>query len=389
MFKRSLLISLLLLSSITAQAYDFNVRAFMVLDLMTLEKIGGNSTRAEMGYGTADIKVYFNHEQWSAKFKLDIDATEEAGTTVDLMEEALLTYRFNNNWKLTGGKGKVPFYTMHFGITERNLMDGGYLTQTYSGMRAGYFKRKYLLTLRYGGWRQGQTHDVTFFGSNQQVRRDRDNQSIPYLGGDPTSELQYDTERTFNTNFQRGFAYKGRYNPTQNHEIIVGAFTYWRDIDPEADHGYSLAYQYENNSWAFWTEGLFGYFSKHPNDRYATLKQETYNAQVGFLYKIDDKWAAGINAEYSFVYDLAHDKDDYSADPTTGFGQSRYNDGNVSRTTIYKLDIGAQYKLSRKVQLNGGFLVERQYREETNTSTDGNADETNGYAINFSLSTWL
>ncbi len=106
MFKKSLFLSLLLLSSFNSLAVNYNVKAFLVLDLLTLEKVGDDSTKAEMGYGTADVKFYFNHNEWSAKFKLDIDAVEEAGTTVDLMEEAVLSYRFNNNWKLTGGKGR-------------------------------------------------------------------------------------------------------------------------------------------------------------------------------------------------------------------------------------------------------------------------------------------
>lgn len=385
MFKKSLVFTLLLLSSINTLAVDYNVKAFLVLDLLTLEKIGDDSTKAEMGYGTADVKFYFNHNEWSAKFKLDIDAVEESGTTVDLMEEALLSYRFNNNWKLSGGKGKVPFYTMHFGISERNAMDGGYLTQTYSGMRAGYFKRKYLLTLRHGGWRQGYIQDFTFFGSNQTARRDRDDDSMPYLGGDPESEISYDTERTFNTGYQRGYAYKGRWIPTRNHEIIFGTFTYWRDIDPKEDYGFSLAYQFENRDWSFWTEALYGHFSKHPNDRYATLRQETYNAQIGFLYRLADKWNVGINAEYSFVSDRAHDKNDYPAE----FGQSRYNDGNLRHVSLWKADIGAQYQIGKNVKLNGGFLIERQIDEETSTGEFGNPEETNAYAINFSLTTWL
>lgn len=395
MFKKSLLITALLLSSISTLAYDFNVKGFMVLDLLTLEKIDDNQTRAEMGYGTADIKFYFSHQEWSAKFKLDIDASESDDSSLDLMEEALITYKFNKNWKISGGKGKVPFYTMHFGITERNLMDGGYLTQTYSGMRAGYFKRKYLLSLRYGGWRQGQIHDLTFFGNSTSVDRDRDDPSRPNLydpsagGINPEKELTYSAERTFNTNYQKGFGYKGRWIPNQNHEIIFGAFTYWRDIDPDEDYGFSLAYQYENNQWAFWTEGLFGHFSKHPNDKYATLSQETYNAQIGLLYKIDDKWSVGINTEYSYVYDQAHDKADYPAAGDDAFGQSRYNDGNIRKVGLYKADIGAQYKLSRNVQLNGGFLIEAREDEETNTATSGNPEETTGYGINFSLTTWL
>ncbi|AYF44497.1 MULTISPECIES: hypothetical protein [Halobacteriovorax] len=384
MFKKSLFLSLLLLSSFNSLAVNYNVKAFLVLDLLTLEKVGDDSTKAEMGYGTADVKFYFNHNEWSAKFKLDIDAVEEAGTTVDLMEEAVLSYRFNNNWKLTGGKGKVPFYTMHFGISERNMMDGGYLTQTYSSMRAGYFKRKYLLTLRYGGWRQGQIHDVTFFGSNQMARRDRDDESRPYLpNGD--DEISYDTERTFNTNFQKGFAYKGRIIPSRNHEIIFGAFSYWRDIDPKEDYGFSLAYQFENRDWSVWTEALYGYWSAHPNDRYTKLRQESYNAQLGFLYRLADKWNVGINLEYSFVTDRAHDRNDYPAD----FGQSNFNDGNLRHVSLYKADIGAQYQVGRNVQLNGGILIERQIDEETSTNVFGNPEKTNAYALNFSLTTWL
>jgi len=369
---------IILISSMTLCAFaaDFKVKGFVALDLLNLEKVEGQEGSIGLGYGTADVKVYFNQEDFSAKIKLDID-----GST-DLMEEVLVMYRFDENYKMTFGKGKIRFHQMHYGISDITYTDGGYMINTSHSFRDQ--DRKYLANLEIGRRKNGYYQNITFFGNSQSIKRDRDDASKPYLSSN-SGTIEYTQEKTFNSKYERGLAYQFNLTPDYETQYSIAALYYWRDIDPDADWAFDLAYNKNTESFEVWFEYVFAYTSKHPNDKYTSKKQYDNLIQLGYLYRLTDKLATGINLEASFVRKQHHDKNNYDSS-TSGYGQSKYNDGETSKFYSYKANPGFQYKLAQRAQLNYGLIFERQYRNVTG-KTD--LEYYNAYGANLSASFWF
>jgi hypothetical protein len=397
MFRNLILVCFLFLITFKSFAYNFTTKGFIVLDMMNIEKIQDRDASVEMGYGTADVKFYFNHQDFSSKIKLDIDGevAENSNTgqsSFDLMEEALVNYRFNKAVKLTFGKGKVRFHQMHHGITERNYTDGGSILGTRHGFRDQ--DRRYLLTLKTRSSSRGAYHYFTIFGQNREVDRDRDNPAEPdlYKAWDT---LTYTNERTFNTRYQRGAAYKVELSPDYENKFSFAGLYYWRDIDPEADWALDLAYHRNTSTHEVWFEAVYAFMSKHPNDKYTALAEYDQLYQLGFLYKLKDNLAAGINLEAALVKTKHHDKDNYPDTGDYAIGQSDYNDGQTGKVNTYKVDIGVQYRPASRVQISSGIVLERQYLWDSGTSRTVRFGEMrylsarNAFSLNAGLSFWF
>lgn len=335
-------------------AFDFEVKGFVAMDLLAISKQETKDAEAEIGYGTADVKFYFNHEEFSSKVKLDIDG----GTTpYDLMEEVLISYRASDSIKYNFGKGKIRFHEMHYGITDITYTDGGYLLNTQHSFRDQ--DRKYLANIELGRRSTGLVQNITLFGSNQEVQRTFEDDNIPNV---KDNKLIYTQEKTFNTAHQRGLAYQIQILPDFETKYLASALYYWRDIDPDADWAFNIAYNKNTPSFELWFEYIFAYTSKHPNDNYSQRKQYDALWQLGYLYKLTDKWGIGFNLESALVRKTHHN----NADLKAPFNGSKYNDGQTARYESYKLDIGGQCKVSKKVQFNTGVVVEKQFRFDSN-----------------------
>lgn len=379
-FNWSIVTVTIFLASQNSYAFDFEVKGFVAMDLLAISKQESKDVAAEIGYGTADVKFYFNHEEFSSKVKLDIDG----GTSpYDLMEEVLISYRASDNIKYNFGKGKIRFHEMHYGITDITYTDGGYLLNTYHSFRDQ--DRKYLANLELGRRSNGLVQNFTLFGSNQEARRDFNDESLPVITND---KLVYTQEKTFNTTTQRGLAYQIQILPDFETKYLASALYYWRDIDPDADWAFNVAYNKNTPTFEFWFEYIFAYTSKHPNDNYTQKKQYDMLWQLGYLYKLTDKWGIGFNFESAYVRQLHHDSSDYSV--ADDIGQTKYNDGQTARYQSFKLDMGGQCKVSKKVQFNTGVVIEKQFARASpfNTNKDPSVKLSNltAYGLNAGFS---
>lgn len=374
-----------MLFSMNIKAGEFDVKSFVALDLLTYEKITEKNGAIESGYGTADVKFYFTQEEFSSKIKLDIDG---GNAPYDLMEEIQVSYRLSDKIKTTFGKGKIRFHQMHYGITDIAYTDGGYILNTYHSFRDQ--DRKYMANLELGRRSTGLVQNFTFFGNSQEVKRSYTDDSKPNLSNS-SATLSYETSKTFNSRFQRGFSYHISMLPDYDTTYSFAALYFWRDIDPDADYAFDLSYNKNTSSFEVWFEAIFAYTSKHPNDNYTQKKQYDILTQLGYMYKISDKWAVGFNFESAIVQQYHHNKADYPSDSTTGYGQSKYNDGQIAKYDSYKMDIGGQYKFSKKCQFNTGVVWERQYRFAS--TYDGNKARNLGnltaLGLNLSMSFWF
>lgn len=349
-----------LLASTFCLAADFDVKGFIVVDALSLEKQKDTNEQINTEIITLDLKFYFRHEDWSAKIKLDLDGSLSENNN-EIYEEANVTWRYSNDLKLTVGKGKVAFHQMHFGAARPSFIDGGSVLNSSNSWRDQ--DNKILLELQLGSYRSGWINEVTFWGNSMAPKYQRETGYVD-IGSKNYGDIQYESGKTLETKRQRGLANKFTYTPAFGVKYSVAGIYYWRDIDPKADWALDLGMTDSDNEREYWFEYMFGFTSKHPNDRYSALKQWEQYVQAGYEYRFTETFSLAFSGEAILVKKLNHNAADYnsSADPDDGgFGQSRFNNGQEARTNNYMVETAAKWRLAKSVDLKVGLTYERKY----------------------------
>ncbi|WP_034727648.1 hypothetical protein [Bacteriovorax sp. BSW11_IV] len=365
------IVAAMLLGSTMVKAADFDVKGFIVIDALSFEKQKEKNEEINAEIITLDLKFYFRHENWSAKLKLDLDGSI-AEDNQEIYEEANVTYRHSNNVRITAGKGKVPFHQMHFGAARPSFIDGGSILFSSNSWRDQ--DNKILLGVQLGSYRSGWINEFTFWGNANNPKVDRVTEG-PYFGKYSDGTIEYETGKTLETKKQRGFANKFTYTPAYGVKYSVAGNYYWRDIDPKADWALDLAMTDSNDEREYWFEYMWGFTSKHPNDKYTAKKQWEHYIQAGYEYRLTETFSLALSGEAVLVKKLNHDKNDYnganeSADG--GYGQSRYNNGQVAKTNNYMLETAAKWRLAKSVDFKLGLTYERKYIWEARNPSSKN-----------------
>lgn len=372
-------------------ALETDVKGFLALDLLALEKVDGRNQTLETGIGVLDMKLYAAHDDFRYKIKLDLDGN--LSDQNNLFEEALLSWRPTRLLRLSFGKGKVPFHRMHYGVLESSYIDGGSILGTVHSLRDQ--DRKILISARIGSYGYGFFNHLTFFGNSQQPERLRDDDTKLYLPKD-YSEITYQNSKLFNTKFERGVANKFEWLIARGINFSAAALYFHRDIDPDEDYAFDIGFEYDRGPWEFYAEYVWAHLSKHPNDKYTAKSQEEQIVQVGGEYRFNKEWAVAMNIEAIFVNAQRHDKNDYTGtvggssgnntDPSEyGIGQSFNNDGSKRETDNMKFELGLKHKLTKSLVITGGTVFERKWTEVN----DVPQDPKDAYQVSSSLSFWF
>ncbi|MDD0852949.1 hypothetical protein HBN50_07570 [Halobacteriovorax sp. GB3] len=369
------LASLLALLSVSTSvlATDFDVKGFIVIDALSVSKQkkfdtdNRNLTETKKDIEevsteiiTLDLKFYFRHEDWSAKIKLDLDG--DLSERNNIYEEALISWRPQKNFKLSAGKGKVPFHQMHFGAARPTYIDGGSILNSSNSWRDQ--DKKILFTVQNGSYRSGFINQFTYYGNSLSPLYTREDG--PDFGRDNFGTISYETTDTLDNKKQRGFANKFTYTPAYGVKYSIAGIYLWRDIDPHADWALDIAMTDANDEREIWFEYMFGFVSKHENDRFTAKKQWEQYIQLGYEYRFNETFSVATSASAILVKALAHDKGDYStADARDGgSGQGDYNNGQIFKKNNYMLEAALKWRLAKRVNFKLGLTHERKSVEE-------------------------
>lgn len=352
--------TLLFLSSIEAYSFELDIKGFIALDVFNLEKIERQKQTTEFGIGVMDLKIFARHEDISLKVKMDIDG--DLGTRNNLFEEAIIYYRLDKNWRVTFGKGKVPFHQMHWGVTQSSYVDGGSLIGTNSSFRD--FDRKIMVSLRYGQFNRGFFNHFTIFGDSIQPRRDRTTgepcfdsscrSTFPstFDSGPNSRDTQFETsnERTFSLRFERGIANRVEYFYSRDLQFALAGLWYKKQEDPHPTYIGSLSTRFRNYFWEVWGEFTYGRYSRTRFLRFGADKQFEKWLQLGAEYRFTRKISVLTNLEGQLV-----NKRDNFVDNT-----SRFNTGVTQGWDTYKAELGVKYYLSNLAFFTFGTTFETQ-----------------------------
>ncbi len=370
-------------------AIETDIKGFLALDLLTMQKSDGSNQVLETGIGVLDIKLYASHEDFRYKIKLDLDG--DLSNRNGLFEEASLSYLPTKFLKLTFGKGKVPFHRMRYGVLESSYIDGGSLLGTNHSLRDQ--DRKILISTRIGSYNHGFFNHFTFYGNSSSPKRLRADDSKLDLKDD-WSDISYENSKIFNTKFEKGFANKFEWLISRSMNLSLAALYFDRDIDPKADYAFAIGYEYDLNAFEIYFEYVWAYLSKHPNDKHTSKSQREQIIQLGGQYRFNQEWALAVNMEAAFVNTERHLKTDYPSRPSGGnaknpadygFGQSFNNDGSKREADNMKFEIGLKHKVTKSLVITVGTVLERKWEKINNIESDPK----DAYKVASSLSFWF
>lgn len=358
--KQILLVFLTLMAS-NSWALDTEVKGFVALNTFSYESVEDRDPTMKMGIGTIDLKFYFNHEDFSAKIKLDLDGQLEESN--NLYEEAMVSWRPIRNWKFGIGKGKIRFHQMSFGVLESHYSDGGSLLGTTHGLRDQ--DRKIVAEMVYGGYRRGFRNYLSFYADTRQPSESRDADNLigydTSSSSDPTlagkGELTYETEKEINTRKDVGVSNKFFYYPRRGVEFALGALYRDRKVDFNDNWAIDFSGKYRTGDWEYIFEYVYAYVSNHPNDRYAVEHQYEQMGQIQVLYQYSEMTKLKLNTELALVNTQQFNRNNLP----NGLGDRSPNFGNRIKTNNYKVDIGIIWKLAARVNFKVGALYERKY----------------------------
>ena len=376
--KKYLLLLSLVISSSTTFAFDGNIKGFFAFDLFGLQKKESRDQEADTGLGTIDLKFYFNHEDFNAKIKLDLDG--DLSDSNNLYEEATVTWKLLPSLKLQAGKGKVRFHQMHYGIVQSSYVDGGSVLGTRHGLRDQ--DRKLIVAAIYGGWKQGFRNTLTFFGDASQ-RTGRSS------GRDYARENDYESQKDFNSKDERGVANRIEFYPIKHLTVATAGYYHKKDFWLKERYAFDLSAQYRTWDLDIWFEYVYAFVPTHPNDKYATAAQYEQIIQAGIEKKINDKISVVFNAEAAFVnsQEFNYTRDDTSVPTefTDKYSNADNNNGEKNTTDTWKVETGINYRAAKRVSLKLGFMYEQQKLGYGSVQNDW----TGAYRIGSGISYWF
>ena len=342
-------LSLLTLNSF---AIDTEIKGFVALNALTYEKIENKDATMKMGIGTIDLKFYFNHEDFGAKIKLDLDG--KLGDSNNLYEEAMVNWRGLRNWKFSLGKGKLRFHQVSYGVNESSYIDGGSLLGTYHSFRDQ--DRKIMGEVAYGGYRTGFKNTFAVYADSSQPRVSTRSDSGFYVDDDKF--LIYQNEKEIDTRADYGLVNQFSLYPFRGLQMSLGALLRDREADANKNYAFDFNGKYKTGDWEYIWEYAFAYVSTHPNDQYSVEHQYEQMAQFQTLYKISDITKLQLNLEAAFVRGQRFNSANI---PGVDFGQTYRNNGVATGNNNYKIDTGILWKVAQRVNLKVGVLYERKY----------------------------
>ncbi|PIK15650.1 hypothetical protein [Halobacteriovorax sp. JY17] len=384
------LIFLLLALTSTTFALDTEVKGFIALNTLSYEKVENRDPTMKMGIGTIDLKFYFNHEDFGAKIKLDLDGQLDEPN--NLYEEAMLTWRPVRNWSFGMGKGKVRIHQMAFGVLESHYIDGGSLLGTKHSFRDQ--DRKIVGEVSYGGYRRGFRNTLNIFADARQPKVSRDDRNP--VGYETTrsnpnegqGEIVYETEKEIDTRRDVGVSNKFYFYPKRGAEFALGALVRDRDIDYNLNWAADFSGKYKTGDWEFVFEYTFAYVSNHPNDRYAVEHQYEQLGQLQMLYSLTEITTLQLNTEFALVNSQEFNKNNIP----NNVGQQVFNRGQSAHTNNYKIDFGVIWKMAKRVNFKVGALYERKYEWKALphlSYAHGYAGFTDAWALGSGVNFWF
>ncbi len=344
-----------LIMSTKSFALDTNVKGFIALDLATIEQIENKKTAIETGIGVLDLKVYANHENMSAKFKLDLDDSK-LDQPYNIFEEATATYKFNSSFKATAGKGVVPFHRLHWGAMENSYIDGGTIIGVYP-----YWvdvDEKVILSMNYRNQDLKFNNSFTFWGDTVQFKRDRQDNFYTTPSNNTGTELSTVNSKTFRTTDEWGFANKLEFYPIKGWEFSLGGIIYDHDLNPDLNWAVDIGAGYETDKVEVWFETMHGRGSTAKFAKYSSFKKIDNTYQLGAEFYGTDLFNYVVNTEYASIDDTQWGQDSVYAN----FNKS----GLINeRNRTMKIDLALKIKVAKMAHVSVGVVGEKQWKKQT------------------------
>ncbi|WP_127716088.1 hypothetical protein [Halobacteriovorax sp. HLS] len=377
---------ILALLSFNSFALDTEVKGFVALNTLTFEKVDHREQTLKMGIGTIDLKFYFNHEDFGAKIKLDLDGRLEESN--NLYEEALITWNPQRDWKFSMGKGKIRFHQMSYGILESHYGDGGSILGTTHGLRDQ--DRKIMTEVAYGGYKKGFRNYFSIYADAAQPSATNNN--VGYTTDNPTDpgkgNLVYSSEKEIDTKQDWGISNKFEFYPRRGFTVGIGGLYRDRDIDYNENWALDFSGKYKSGDWEIIWEYVYAYVSNNPNDRFAVEHQHEQLGQFQFLYQMTNITKFQFNTEFALVNTQQYNKDNLP----NGIGNKSPNYGDKVETNNYKAEVGVLWKLAQRVNFKVGFLYERKYEWKAQASNNyivGYEGFKDGWEIGSGINFWF
>lgn len=346
-------------------AVETDIRGFIALDALAIEKQEGRRQSAEMGIGHFDVKLFADYDDFHMRVSLYMGRSVRSNSNFDtsFLDEALFSWSPNYANRITFGKGRVPFHQRRRGVIDSGYISGGSILNTRHNLRDQ--KNKILVTYRHGSFSKKFFNHLTFFGDTRQAQVNFDDPSQPNIRRS-FDEIQYRSNDSFNTKNEAGLANRFEFIPFRGAQLAMAGLWYRRKIDQTPTYAFDVSGRLFRGNWNFYTEYVWAFVNTHPNDRHAAKRQYEQIAQFGGEYRINRQWALAFNLESAWVKNHAHDRNDYPSPDTADcdkvfcYGQSFDNDGETSLITSQKAEIGVRRRYGRSLQITSGVMYEQQ-----------------------------
>lgn len=364
---------MLLFSSSALYAFSADIRGFIALDMIGIEKIDSEKVDATMALGALDLKIYATHDDFTARIKLDLDDSN-IGKPYNIYEEANVTYRATDDFKITGGKAKVPFHRMRYGITESNYIDSGSLLGLDHSWRDQ--DQKILVTTSYGSYKKNYFAHLTLYGDTEEFEKNRDG-TLKYNFDSRFSsyELSKRPSNAYHFRDEIGASAKFEYFFSRELEMSVAAIYYKSDWS-EPSWGLDYGGRYKVGHHEIWWESVYAVYRTHPFDRYPSFYQTEMYVGVGGEYRFNQKWAGLLNFETMIVNNWAWGPQSIDPADNNGAGgtTSQKFESALYENDNYKAEIGAKYYFQKSAFMTLGFMYEKKISAKDHDKALANND---------------
>ncbi len=364
-----------LLTSPSLWALDAEIKGFIALDLLGIEKIDSKKLDATSGLGALDLKVYATHQDFTAKIKLDLDDSN-LGSGYNLYEEANVTYRASSDLKIIAGKGKVPFHRMRYGVTESSYIDSGSLLGSDHSWRD--VDQKIVVTASYGSFKKKYFIHTTIYGNSEEFEKNIDGTIKANFNSRFNSyELSKRPSNSFHIRDELGLASKLEYFFTRQLEMSAAAIYYksqWQKPSWAVDYGG----RYRVGEHEIWWESEYALYRTHPFDRYASFYQTELYFGVGAEYRLNSKWALLTNWEAMIVNNWAWPDQPINPLDNNGTGgfTNQKTENALYENDNYKAELGLKYYFQKSAFVTLGFMYEKKISKKDHSKTAANNDTT-------------
>ena len=356
--KKLILCFLLLSNLITSNSFAFDaaVKGFIAIDALNFVR-SNSIDSTDIGIGTLDLKVFAEQDNMSAALKLAIKSN--LNVPGNLFEQAYASYRGVPNWKFSAGKGQINFQNLHWGVGLNTYQDGGSILGTENSWRKVY--NKAFVSAAYGKRDWGYLDTLSLYGdSGDIVTNDQGQVKYVQTSGVVTG-YSLATAPTFTIEKQLGIANKFELFKIDQWVINTSQIYYKNKLQPKPSYAFDVGFVRNDSLVEIWMDMIYGFTSKAPYEAYTTFAKHEFFVQLGTEYHLNEFWSLKANTEYLHTIDQAHTYTTYFYDSGTKYTNSSDNlakSGQNVIATSYKLDVGAQYLLSKTSFLTFAAIYE-------------------------------